>query len=189
MLDTMTLTSLFHQLVRAAKDSQGISTSETTEFYLVQLLEGFARPRQADLLAPPLALDYLESFHLPASQRFGKLRRVADTALFVTSVFVDSLERSPVGPRYFADLGRSAYAWLSSDTDSTDLGASFEELAKRFPEFVRLLGEISDQEIFRRDQDTIRLYKRWLQTRGEREAALLVRKGLIPVAPQHSRHH
>jgi hypothetical protein len=185
----MTLTSLFHQLVRAAMDSQGIATSETTEFYLVQLLEGFARPRRADLLAPPLALDYLESFHLPASQRFGKLRRVADTSLFITGVFVDSLERSAVGSAYFIALGRSAYACLSNETDSSDLGASFDELSGRFSEFVRVLGQIGDQEIFRRDRDTIRLYKRWLGSRGEREAALLIRRGIIPVAPQSSRRH
>ena len=58
-----------------------------------------------------------------------------------------------------------------------------------FPRIVRVLAEISDGELFRRQQDTLRLYKRWLHTRGEREADLLMRRGLIPVAPpQRFRH-
>ena len=55
--------------------------------------------------------------------------------------------------------------------------------------FVRVLTEISAQELFRRDQDTLRLYKRWLHTRGSREADLLVRRGLIPWAPNRARRH
>src|SRR4051812_23424248 len=93
MLETETLTALFRDLVRSAMATLRVDSTETTEFYLVRLLEAFTRPGRGDLLDPPLAVDYLEAFQLPASQRCGKLRRVADTALFVTGVFVDSLDR------------------------------------------------------------------------------------------------
>jgi hypothetical protein len=66
--------------------------------------------------------------------------------------------------------------------ERTALAGLFEELAGRFPEFVRVLAEISAQELFRREQDTVRLYKRWMQSGSQREADLLVRRGLIPVA-------
>ena len=175
MLSTSTLTALFHDLVRAAMAAQQVQSSETTEFYLVQLLAGFARPTAPD--------------HLPAAQRYEKLKRVADTALFITGVFVDSLERSLVGPEYYAALGRNAYARLSDQPSRAALRSLFGELAGRFPEFVRVLTEISAQELFRREQDTLRLYKRWLHTRGRREADILVRRGIIPFAPPtHQRH-
>jgi hypothetical protein len=61
------------------------------------------------------------------------------------------------------------------------LGDSFVELADRFPEFVRVLGAISGLELFKTEQDALRLYKRWVQTGGQREADLLIRRGLIPV--------
>jgi hypothetical protein len=183
------LTALFHELVRTAMSAQQVASSETTEFYLVQLLEGFAKPDRRDLLDPPLGLDYLEALHLPTHQRVGKLRRVADTALFVSGVFFASLERRLVGAEYYAALGRTAYAHLSSDAGRSALAEPFEELAGRFPQFVRVLAEISDQEIFRRQQDTLRLYKRWLHHRGEREADLLVRRGVIPVAPPQPFRH
>jgi hypothetical protein len=189
MLTTGTLTAFFHELVRTAMTTQHVESSETTEFYLVHLLETFARPTEADLLDRPLGLDYLEAVQLPASQRYGKLKRVADTALFVTGVFVDSLDRSLVGPDYYATLGRNAYARLSAQPSRTGLAELFGELAGRFPDFVRVLTEISAQEFFRTDQDTLRLYKRWLHTRGEREADLLVRRGIIPFAPSSQQRH
>src|SRR5262245_15483911 len=108
------LTALFHDLVRAAMAAERVHSSETSEFYLVQLLEGFARPGRRDLLDPPLAIDYLEACNLPGAARYEKLKRVADTALFITGIFMDSLERSVVGPDYYAALGRDAYARLST---------------------------------------------------------------------------
>ena len=189
MLTTGTLTALFHDLVCSAMAAQQVESSETTQFYLVQLLEAFVRPARSDLLDPPLGIDYLAAQHLPAAQRYEKLKRVADTALFVTGIFVDSLERSLVGPEYYTSLGRTAYAHLSSQPPRASLQTLFGELAGRFSEFVRVLGEISAQDLFRREQDTLRLYKRWLQTRGQREADLLVRRGIIPFAPPTTQRH
>jgi hypothetical protein len=189
MLKTDTLTALFHDLVRGAMAAQQVESSETTQYYLVRLLEAFARPTRGDLLDPPLGVDYLEALQLPALQRYEKLKRVADTALFITGVFVESLERSLVGPEYYAVLGRNAYARLSAQPPKASLATLFRELAGRFPEFVRVLTEISAQEIFRRDQDTLRLYKRWLHTRSRREADLLVRRGIIPFAPPTKHRH
>jgi len=182
-VQTGSLTALFHELVQHALHAQGVASSETTEFYLVHLLERFARPGRPDLLDPPLAVDYLRAGELPPAQRFDTLRRVADTALFVTGIFIDSLDRSLVGPGYYASLGRTAYARLSGEMARGGLSQSFVELADRFLDFVRVLGEISELELFRRDQDAVRLYKRWLQTGSQREADLLIRRGLIPMRP------
>lgn len=188
MVQTDTLTSLFHDLVQDAMEHQHIESSETTECYLVHLLERFASPGRADLLDPPLGVDYLRAFELPAAQRFETLRRVADTALFVTGVFVDCLDRGLVGADYYTALGRNAYAHLSTAMRRGGLGDSFVELADRFPDFVRVLGAISALELFRTEQDAVRLYKRWVQTGGQREADLLIRRGLIPVAGTNRRH-
>jgi len=189
MVGSGTLTGLFHELVRSAMTTQQIADSDHLEFYLVHLLEQFTRPGKADLLDPPLALDYLEAGQLPSSRRYEKLKRVADTALFVTGMFVDSLERSPVGPAYYAALGRNAYAWLSTDHANGALGDMFGELAGRFRDGMRVLMEVSEQDLFHREQDTLRVYRRWLATGGSREAALLVRRGIIPSAPTTRHRH
>jgi hypothetical protein len=189
MLAKENLTALFHDLVRTAMATQHVQSSETTEFYLVQLLEAFARPTRGDLLDPPLAVDYLQACNLPGQARYEKLKRVADTALFITGIFMESLERSLVGPDYYAALGRNAYARLSAHASRSALAELFQELAGRFPEFVRVLTQISAEDLFRSEQDTIRLYRRWLHTRGRREADLLIRRGVIPFAPPATQRH
>ena len=188
MLETDTLTGLFHRLLRSATKAQRIPMSEQTECYLVQLLAAFVRPPQGDLLDPPLGVEYLTALNLPAAQRFARLRRVADTALFLTGLFLEHLENTLVGGQYYATLGRSAYARLSADEPHADLAEAFADLSRRFGAFVRILGEISDSELFKSDRDTLRLYRRWLLTRGPREAELLVRRGVIPFAPGTTRH-
>ncbi|MFN8543193.1 MAG: hypothetical protein U0807_03190 [Candidatus Binatia bacterium] len=189
MLETGTMKAVFQHLVRTALATQHVAASEHGEFYLVHLLEHFARPPKGNLLDPPLALDYLEASHLPAARRFEKLKRVADTALFVTGMFVDSLDRSLVGPDYYTALGRNAYLRLSTEADRAGFAVLFEELAAQFPSYVRVLMEISETDLFRREQDTLRLYKRWLATGGNREADLLVRRGIIPLNPGASERH
>jgi len=189
MLETATLTAFFRTLVRGALDAQQVTAGEHTEHYLVGVLERFAHPENPNLLDPPLALDYLEAAHLPTARRFEKLKRVADTALFVTGVFVDSLDRTLVGPEYYTALGRNAYGQLSSEPTTKGLSALFSDLAERFPRFVAVLMEVAESDIFRREQDTLRLYKRWLATGGQREADLLLRRGLVPVNPPSGPRH
>jgi hypothetical protein len=187
MVQTGTLTSLFQELVHTAIQGQRIAASETTECYLVFLLERFTRPGRSDLLDPPLGVDYLRAFEQDAARRFETLRRVADTALFVTGVFADSLDRSLVGTPYYTALGRNAYAHLSAHIGRGDLATAFVDLADRFPEFVAVLSTISALDLFRSDSDALRLYRRWLRTGDHRQAALLVRRGLIPAPASKTR--
>jgi hypothetical protein len=173
------LTEFFRELVQGAMNAQEIRSSEETEFYLVHLLENFAQPRK-DWFDRPLALDFLESFRSSATERRAKLRRVADTSLFVTGIFMETLERTLVGPRYYVDLGRLAYGHLASSGGAPAVGP-FAELSRRFEEYVQVLSEISFNEIFPSDRRLVRAYGRWLLTGSERDRAWLARQGLVPV--------
>ena len=176
----------FRKLIRQACDEQRVAPSETAEFYLVQLLERFIR-HERGLLERPLALDYLASFDEQPMARYGRLRAVGDTALFVSGVFTESLDRKTVGTDYYAAIGGLAYRHLAS-MPGTPHGRSaielFTELSMRFLDFVRVLSQMSLDELYASDRDTLRVYRRWLATRGARDAALLVRRGVIPFAPK-----
>lgn len=189
MLETDTLTSLFRRLLRSATQAQRVPVSEPTEYYLVQMLAAFAGPPSGDLLSPPLGVDYLTALSLPAPQRSARLRRVADTALFLTGLFLEHLETKLVGGRYYAGLGRTAYARLSAEEPHGGLAAAFADLSGRFGDFVRVLGEIGDAQLFASDRDTLRLYRRWLLTRGATDEARLVRRGVIPAAGRSDLRH
>jgi hypothetical protein len=189
MLQLETAQVMFRHLVQRAMRAQGVQSSEDTEYYLVQLLMRFVRPRRRNLLDPPLGIEFLTALQLPPHQRRDRLRHVADSALFLTGLFVEYLERTLVGPAYYVNLGRSAYARLSAEGASTPMAPSFDELAQRFPDFVRVLSDIAQCEMFPRERDVLRVYKRWLLTRGEQDAVFLAKQGLIPWAPPTQRRH
>jgi hypothetical protein len=184
------LTEFFRDLLQSAMRTQEVHSSEDTEFYLVKLLEAFAHP-QHGYFDRPLALEYLESFHSPLAHRYGKLKRVGDTALFVSGLFMESLHRQLVSSDYYMQLGRTAYEHLSSL--SHDVGAVpgdlFAELAERFSDFVRVFAEISFERLFHGDVHTLRVYTRWMYTRSERDARWLLRHGIIPYVPVSGGRH
>jgi hypothetical protein len=184
------LTEFFRELLQSAMRSQEVRSSQDTEFYLVKLLEGFAHTER-DWFERPLALEYLESFHSPLPHRYGKLKRVADTALFVSGLFMESLHRTLTSSDYYMQLGRTAYGQLSAL--SSDVGAIpgdlFAELEARFPDFVRVFAEISFQDLFRGDVHMVRIYTRWMYTRSERDARWLLRHGIVPSLPASGGRH
>jgi hypothetical protein len=170
------LSEFFRDLLQGALRRQEVETSEYAEFYLVSLLERFAHT-EPDWDTRPLALHYLESFHGPTPHRYAKLKHVGDTSLFLAGIFMERLERELVSADYYMSIGRDAYRHLAANASTGDV---FAEMAARFPEFVRVLAEISLEELFRSDQRTLRVYTRWLHTRGTRDAQWLIRRGLIP---------
>jgi len=175
----------FHDLLRRACDEQKVSPSEDAEFYLVHLLARFVRHEQG-LLERPLALDYLASFEDAPPARYRRLRSVGDTALFLSGVFTESLERKSVGSEYYTSLGGLAYkqiAALPGTPHGHGVIPLFAEMSTRFLDFVRVLSHMSLDELFASDRDTLRIYRRWLLTRGARDADVLLRRGVIPFAP------
>jgi hypothetical protein len=54
---------------------------------------------------------------------------------------------------------------------------------------VRVLAEISFAELFRGEEGTVRIYTRWLHTRGRRDAEWLLRRGIVPVEPGGRTQH
>jgi len=179
-------TEFFRQLVQNAMQAQCVNSGEETEYYLVQLLQHHLRMR-GDLLEKPLALEFLEASNVAGMERFNRLKLVGDTALFVAGLFADCLERTVVQPVYYVEIGQLAYRRVAG-VGSPPVREMFADLAMQFLDLVRVLGEISTSELFASDRDTLRVYRRWLLTRGAQDASLLVRRGIIPAEPSKSRH-
>jgi hypothetical protein len=134
------LADFFRDLVRGAMRVHEVESSEPAEHYLVTLLERFAKPPPG-WDSRPLALDYLESAHKPRADRCAKLKHVGDTALFLSGVFMEHLERRAVSTTYYMSLGRVAYHQLAALADDTATRADvFAEIAA-LPGLVRVLSE------------------------------------------------
>lgn len=164
-----------------------------TEFYLVDLLTRFLeRERlyveEADgtVRAEPLAEILLKALReADRRARSRELRRLGDTALFVSGFFGESLGRSTVDVGYYIAMGERAYGTLAGSERAQ--GDLFGELAERFPDFVDLFAEIADRSGVGASRGLLRLYERFLATRSERVAARLRARGVAffsgPAAP------
>lgn len=173
----------FREMLADALSHRRLEVQEVTEFYLVNLLAGFLeRERlyveEADgtVKEEPLALILLRALQSDRRTRAARLRRLGDTALFVSGFFGDSLARTNVDVDYYIAMGERAYGSLAElERGHGDL---FGELAARFPMFVDLFAEIAELSDLRSNRGLVRLYERFLATRDERVARRLRDRGV-----------
>lgn len=191
-----TAAAFFHEQLIEAMKHQRVSTSAFAECYVVNLLAAFARGetlpgREPGFDETPLALLYARALETSGWERARLLRATADTALFVSGFFADSLPRGGGGLRYYAALGRQAYArlGLALERDARVATRVFTELAGRFREIVDLLTEVSEKTMVTTPASLVRLYERWRETGSPRAAALLARQGLTPALADESVRH
>ncbi|WP_242344339.1 hypothetical protein [Anaeromyxobacter terrae] len=185
----------FRELVADTLSTRRLKIQEVTEFYLVDLLTRFLETERlfvedADgtVHSEPLALVLLRALQADRRARAAHLRRLGDTALFVSGFFGDSLARSPVDVDYYIAMGERAYSALAESERGPGLDALYAELSGRFGQFVDLFAEIAELSDLRSNRGLVRLYERFLQTRSERVAQLLRERGVAlfagPGAPR-----
>jgi len=175
----------FREMVGEALSHRRIRIQEQTEFYLVNLLASFLEKERLFVVdedgrveAEPLALILLRALEGDRRKRALGLRRLGDTALFVSGFFGDSISRrSAVGVDYYVAMGERAYGTLR-DTERGGLEALFGELSDRFAQFVDLFAEIAELSHLRSNRGLVKLYERFLLTRSERVARTLQERGV-----------
>ncbi len=138
ILDSSEL-SQWHTLVHEAEADYGCQLDETMQSYLVFTLMRFAKDQQLNSHA--LALDYLNSHHLPNSLRSEQLRNIGDQCLLVSGLYPQSAEKRQVGVTYYVDLGRSAYHHISTVTQQ-GVAELYQQLAESFILLMDLLQTI-----------------------------------------------
>jgi hypothetical protein len=173
----------FREVVADTLSQRRIKVQEVTEFYLVNLLASFLEKERlfvedADgtVHVEPLALILLRAVEGDRRARARELRRLGDTALFVSGFFGDSLARSLVDVGYYIAMGERAYGSLAGTERGLD--GLFEELSARFGDFVDLFAEIAELSSLRSNRGLLRLYERFVLTRDERVAEKLRARGV-----------
>ena len=186
----------FRDQLITALEHQRVSTSRFTESYLVHLLAAFARGdslpgREPGFDETPLALMYARALQASRFERAVLLRATADTALFVSGFFADSLPGGNGDLRYYASLGGLAYAVLGREHATEDPAGTgvFNELSGRFLSFVDVLAEVAEKTRLSSPLSVVRLYERWAETGSPRAAALLAELGITPMAPAGGARH
>jgi len=175
------VSEFFHELLSSTIKNQGVDTSEPTESYLVNLLAGFTKQSLDD---QPLALKMATAVFSSPDERVRYLKDVGDTSLYVSGFFSESLQRKRVDLDYYIQLGGFAYAQLAryfrGYRHSEVFGAVYDELGAKFPQFVDVLAEISEQTSGSSSQSVVQLYERWLRTGSAWMARRLRQHGVLP---------
>jgi len=184
--------SVLYDLVQGALAAQRVEASEHTGYYITNVLEAFART-EPHRLSRALGPGLLEAAQLEPASRYLKLKEVADTSLFLAGVFLDYVEAQLATTEYYFNIGASAYLHLSQlrpPHGPTDpFVDTYNELGRRFEDFVHVLGSIADAELFASNERVLGVYGRWLRAGTPRDLRRLVALGVIPSAGDDTIEH
>ncbi len=187
------LKSFFQQSVQEAATNQKVDADDATLCYLAGVLSDYARSEflfdhtEDGLVRRPLVDIYKSALEAESlSERKLLLRRLGDIALFISGIFYDSLQRSLVDVDYYVSMGESAYGYLSGLQENNSRGRAlspvFDELSRRFVQFMDILGEVGENAQRDTEQNVYRLYQIWNKTGSERVKRKLMQSGIIPQA-------
>jgi hypothetical protein len=172
----------FHDEVKTALEAQGVAASESTEFYLVNLLCAFTTSPVDD---EPLAIKLAAARAQAPDARLRTLKEIGDTSLYMSGFFADALSRRLVDVDYYMAMGGSAYGQLaglvaSLRGQSSSFRDVYEELAAKFERLVDVLAEIRGRTNFAPTGNLIRLYEEWVRTKSDALEKRLRAAGLVP---------
>jgi hypothetical protein len=177
----------FHERLTQALQRQRVEMAAETEFYLVNLLSGFAeRGGDEDPGSATLVELLGEATAATGGERLKRFRRVGDFALFILGFFSDNLDRRGISHGYVIAVGGNAY-WVARNL-ARDLHnrrwvtrpGVYHELAEKFEDLANVLGEVREDTALRTPQDILKLYERWRQTGSPRLAERLREEGVVP---------
>ena len=179
----------FQGAVSGAVASLRLQISEHAQHYIVQLLGHYistenlvptdADGKPADTLTQQLAIA-LEQVR--AEQRVQRLRQLGDYSLYIAGFFSDSLSRKLVDVDYYIGMGCAAYENVAALEEKKNRAELFLELSQKFPKFVEILSQISEETGFNPEshRDLLRVYDLWLKTGAKKFANQLVKAGINP---------
>lgn len=174
----------FHLRVEDARSEHRVRISDDTSLYLASLLAERARQDRPSAADETLAELHLHAANAPPVEQARRYRELGDRALYTLGYFADAVDRSIVGPRYYADMGSAAYSradrlfkqWLADA-----FGPVFGELAERFEECVALVGDVKEAGRDVREDDPVWLCERYLATGQEAYGDRLRELGVLIV--------
>ena len=175
----------FREQVAQALEAAQVSTERETEFYLVNLLAGFAVPPAGTTVSRPLAHLLMHAQQAAGVERAYRLRHLGDVALFVSGFFAESFERRGLSSGYVCDMGGSAYRAVGEAARAARaelrVGAVvFLELSQRFEEFVRVLDEVRELTAMRTEGDLLQLYEQYRRSESPEIWRRLSERAAVP---------
>lgn len=153
---------LWEVVVKEAENRCAVQLDNHLEIYLVSLLSRYTdKPEIAKRLFASAVLKAMEKSE---RERGVLLQQVGDECLIFSGLFPKAAKSKNVNIGYFVDIGRSAYAHISTTT-----GDLFGSLAVRFVQLMDVLQSIRPGP----DLLPLEAYEQWEAVRSERAYRML----------------
>lgn len=148
------LLEYFREELESARDVTGLEVTETTEAYLVHLLDGYTRvtaeSRDELGFSRPAAFMYGDAVQGTPGRRLEAYRRLGDACLYNCGFFDARLNRRAISVTYYRAMGRNAYDHADGlmryqgGTSRNPFAAIFGELAGKFDGIVATFKRLSN---------------------------------------------
>lgn len=190
----------FDDVVAEAVDEQRFEATSESRAYVTSLLTEYATPRAASqLLREPMGTSLLIALQTHSAERFTRLRRVGDEALFVSGFFAEHLSQRGLEVSYTSEVGAVAYDGVAQLLRRMSPGGApdvFSELANKFDRFVALLQLVADSlyaraatsNTARSPASLLELYERWRRSGSSKLGDVLAQRGIVPLAGNRTVH-
>lgn len=178
------LFSFFLERVHATARGQRVAVQEGTVFYLSQLLAEQGHQPQ-DTEATTLVELQQRALAAPFVEAMGWWRKLGDYSLLILGFFREHLERRRLSPRYYAEMGASAYGRLSRQLSGPDDSFSkiYEDLSTHYPACVEVLQSVHQDfkasHQAATESDLLKLYEAYLESGDPQIARRLQALGVL----------
>jgi hypothetical protein len=187
LVATSSLREFFKALLGEAFRHRTVQVTETTEFYLVNLLSDFAA---TDRLFPqeteggrdhePLAILFHKAQQQDREEQIKTLRRLGDVSLYKAGFFGDAIREELVGAEYYIQMGGAAYGRVADLTPTSGFSGVYRELHDKFRILVDVLEEIAARGLATTGPEgALRVYESWVRTGNQRLEKVLVDAGVL----------
>ena len=181
------LKEFFKLLIGEVVNRQRVSIQEVTEFYLVNLLSDYATSEKlftddssGKKDTEPLAIMYHRAQLLDRDEKLKTLRRLGDVSLYTAGFFSQSLQDRMVGPEYYVEMGRAAYATVAQMSAATAFSSVYQELHQKFLNIVDVLEEIAARGMVAQGPTgQMRVFESYAASKKEHLGTVLIDIGMV----------
>ena len=177
----------FTELIeKVSGEARGFELHPFSKMYLSDLLEKFLhinslfeRDENGQHQTKMLSEMYFESQLGNSALRIQKLKKLADTTLYVSGFFSSSFKRKLIDQSYYIQIGEMVYSCLSGEMDQNHKSVLFDHFSKHFIQYSDLLTEVSQRVNIQKKADILELFDRYIDTGSKWAEGQLIENGVF----------